>query len=200
MRSLVFVCGLVLILFGSAIGAGMSLGVLGGVNLANVSADSLQDNESRLGVAVGIFFDMPIAPSISLQPQLLYVTQGTKLEALGLDAGMKMGYLDLPVLAKYNIPLMGPLTPSLFVGPYIGFNLSADAYLEDETEDIKDDVASTDYGLMLGGGLDMSVGDGELIFDARYILGMANINGDSSDDEVIKNSGIMFLLGYGFSL
>jgi len=69
--------------------------------------------------------------------------------------------------------------------------------MEDDEEDI-DDVKSTDFGLVFGGGFDYEMGEGFLTFDARYALGLTSLD-DSDLEEDIKNTGIMFMVGYGFN-
>jgi len=95
--------------------------------------------------------------------------------------------------------MVGPVTPCLFAGPYLAFNLSAESYIDDQEFDIKDQVKSTDYGLVIGGGLDYNLLVGQLIFDARYVLGLTSID-DTTDADDVKNTGIMIMAGYGFSM
>ena len=71
----------------------------------------------------------------------------------------------------------------------------------EEEEDIKDSTKSIDFGLVLGAGFDYMLESGCVTFDVRYVLGLTTIDdpevGDAAD---VKNTGIQFLVGYGFSL
>ena len=198
MKRLAFAFILIALLSGSAVAGGLTFGITGGINLANVAGDSVEMNETKLCFGGGGFVEFPVAPLISVQPQLLYMMKGMKWGG-DTDSGVRLSYIEIPVLVKVNIPMAGPFNPNLFVGPYLGLNTGAEAYIEGVDEDIKDQIKSTDYGLVLGGGFDYALATGKLTFDARYSMGLTSID-DTDDDDDVKNTGIMFMVGYGFSL
>ena len=43
------------------------------------------------------------------------------------------------------------------------------------------------------------MGEGYLSFDVRYALGLTEIDDADEDPMDIKNTGIMFMVGYGFN-
>jgi hypothetical protein len=199
MKRFIVVLALVTLASGSVLAGGLTFGFKAGLNLANVTGDDvLADNEMKICVGGGAFLNIPAFGMLSVQPELLYMMKGVKWGAFD-DAGTRMSYLDLPVLAKISIPTPGPFSPNLFAGPYVGFNMSAENYIGDTVFDIKDDVKSTDFGLVVGGGFDYNLLVGQLTFDARYVLGLTSLD-DTSDDDDVKNTGIMIMAGYGFSL
>ncbi len=198
MKRLIIALALVALMSGNVLAEGTTFGFMGGLNLANVTGDDVEDNEMKLCFGGGVFMNFPMTEVISLQPELLYMMKGMELGTYD-DAGARMSYIDIPVLAKFTIPTEGAFAPCFLVGPYIGFNLSAESYFEDQEYDIKDQVKSTDFGLVIGGGFDYAMGKGNLIFDATYALGLTTID-DTADDDDVKNTGIIFMLGYGFNL
>jgi len=203
MRSSIVVLALVLLLSGAALSEGLTLGFMGGLNLANVTGDDVENNEIKLCFGGGAFLNIPFSDLFSVQPELLYMMKGVKFgddTAPDLDFGVRLSYIDFPVLARVAIPTNGPITPCFLAGPYVGFNTGAEAYLEDEVIDIKDDLKSTDFGLVIGAGLDYDLGSGSLILDARYCLGLTSIDDDSTESQDVKNTVISFMLGYGFSI
>ncbi len=198
MKRLIVTLALVTFLSSTVLAGGLTLGFKGGLNLANVTGDDVEDNEMKLCFGGGVFINFPMCGLISLQPELLFMMKGMEFESY-IDAGVRMSYIDIPILAKFTIPTIGALSPNLFAGPYVGFNTSAEVYVGDIVNDIKDQVKSTDFGLVLGGGLDYSIGVGELTFDARYALGLSSFD-DTADEDDVKNTGIMFMVGYGLGL
>ncbi len=198
MKRLIVTLALVTLLSSTVLAGGLTLGFKSGLNLANVTGDDVEDNEMKLCFGGGVFINFPMCGLISLQPELLFMMKGMEFESFN-DAGVRMSYVDIPILAKFTIPTIGALSPNLFAGPYVGFNTSAEVYVGDSENDIKDQVKSTEFGLVLGGGLDYSIGVGELTFDARYALGLSSFD-DTADEDDVRNTGIMFMVGYGLSL
>ncbi len=201
MKRLIVALALVALMSGTVLAEGMTIGFKGGLNLADLKGD-IEDaigvgTKMKLGFGGGVFLNYQMTESISLQPELLFIMKGTKADVDEVDAGVKMTSVDIPVLVKFSVPMEGAFAPCFFAGPYIGFNMSSKFYVEDEEEDIED-IKSTDFGLVFGGGFDYDIGEGYLTFDVRYVLGLTTL--DDSDEEMdIKNAGIMFMAGYGFS-
>jgi len=143
----------------------------------------------------------------AIQPEVYYSMKGAKQKASGdgfsVDAEIKLDYFEIPVLLKLLIPLKGSgVKPFVFAGPSLAFNSTAKVKGESggvsAEIDIKDDVTSTDFSLVFGGGIGFPVGKGELGFDARYILGLSTID-DTVDPDEIKNAVININVYYGFS-
>ncbi len=175
------------------------LGIKGGLNMFKVYGDDVADDvvSYLYGFAVGGFFTYNINETFALQPELYYSMKGWKLEAGTEETDVKFGYIDIPVLIKVNIPLEGKsFAPNMFAGPYMAFNMSADI----EGEDFKDEIKSTDFGLVVGAGVDVMLKEGVqmLTFDFRYSIGFAKLDDEGEAESF--NNGFQFLLGYGFSL
>ena len=199
MRCTIVVLALAVFLSGSTLGEGMTLGITGGLNLATVTGDNVEENEIKTLFGLGGFLNIPLSNVFSVQPQILYMVKGSEFGDAADDIGMKLAYLDIPVLARVAIPTIGAVTPCLLLGPYVGLNMSAKAYVGDDEEDIKDNTSSTDFGLIFGAGLDYEMGSGILTFDARYALGLTDID-DTDDSTEVSNRVISIMVGYGFDL
>ncbi len=130
----------------------------------------------------------------------------------------KFNYLEIPILLKYKIPTSRKLKPNLFVGPCMAFKLSARltgsykyednyAYTGDsgynsyaaEVDEELDDIKTTDFGLVMGAGLDIEMGSSSLVIEARYNLGLTGLSkfADASDP-VAKNYAFTLMLGIAF--
>jgi hypothetical protein len=89
-------------------------------------------------------------------------------------------------------------------GPEVGMNVAAKTKTtiegEEETEDFNN-WADTNFGINFGAGIAVPAANGELIFDARYNLGLTDMDTSEGDEDVtIKTNGIQLLIGYNFSM
>ena len=101
---------------------------------------------------------------------------------------------------RYSIPTEVDFIPYFFAGPSFGVLMTAKYEVVNIEKDIKDDLKNLDYCFVFGAGADYTIGAGRLLFDIRYSFGLTTIV-DEDDDEYseAKNTGIMFMVGYGYS-
>jgi hypothetical protein len=195
--------GLSFLTIGTASGAeDLYGGVKGGVNIANQSVDP-DDGEladSRTGMSIGGYVGIPVTPVFAVQPEALFTMKGDKEEADGASGSTKLNYIEVPVLARASFMQDASAHPSIFAGPSVGFNISAKAEAEDETgsmeADIKDQVNPIDFGVVVGGGLDIPFSEGKnsVGLDVRYTMGLNNINDSDGSTSDIKN-GVFQIMG-----
>ena len=134
------------------------------------------------------------------------------------DYTFKLNYLEIPVLLKYKIQTRGKLKPSLFLGPCMAFKVSARltgsykyeenyaylgesgyvSYAADIDEEL-DEVKTTDFGLIIGAGLDIEMGSSSLVIEARYNWGLTGLSkfADASDPGA-KNAAFTLMMGIAF--
>ena len=170
-------------------------GAKAGVNFASLNGD--EDFDGRTSFFVGGVVEFEISESFSIQPELLYSSQGAKSsfseEGFDFESTIKLDYLNIPIMAKYYV------TEGLSIeaGPQVGFLLSAKAEVkedgESDSEDIKDELKSVDFGLNFGLGYKLDSG---LNFGARYNLGLSNV--PDEDDFDLKNGVFQIAIGYFF--
>jgi hypothetical protein len=167
--------------------AQVRIGFKGGVNLANVNGD-LGGTKQKIGWYGGAQAKISVSSAFSIQPELVYSNQGTKLED-DVEINFNLNYLNFPVMFQYNTPF------GLYAetGPQISYLISAKAKGEGQSEDVKDIFKSIDYGWGIGLGYQMQ-GSG-LGLSARYNIGLAKIN-DSDGDEKITNGVIQIGFHY----
>lgn len=155
---------------------GTSLGLRGGLALANISFDPSVDTTNRTGFDFGLFFDFPLGKSaFSLEPGLSFVQRGYQLE--GSSFLQKANYIDFRLLFKATL-VRGPFSPILYAGPYTGLLLSAAYVLSSSADEIdnKDSYQSIDFGVLggLGGEITLSK-KVSLQLVGFYGLGLSNI-------------------------
>jgi len=177
-------------------GAEISLtgkGVKLGLNLANISgSDASDDAKMNLGVALGGYGTFTVNEAFAIQPEVLYSQKGSKEG----DVYFNLSYLDIPVLAKWTPAVQGEVKPFLFAGPSIGLLLSAEAEMDGDTMDMKDNTSGLDLGLVIGAGADMVINGHKINGDIRYDMGLSTL--DDAGDAKIYNSVISLMVGYGF--
>ncbi len=167
--------------------AGNVIGVKGGLNISNVTGDEASDNnESKVGFAIGGFLMAQMSDSFAIQPEFMYSVKG----ATNSTVDWNVSYLHIPILFKFIMPMEG-MSPVFFAGPYVSMLLSS----EQDDVDVKDNTHTMDYGLVLGGGIDVNMGSGVLQIDVRYEMGLAKL--DSDGNVKMYNSNIGLYLGYG---
>ncbi len=174
----------------AALNAQVKLGLKGGVNLANVVGDDVENSDLRIGFHAGALVQVPVIGGFMVQPEAVFSSQGWKSEESGEEAKAILSYVNIPVLAKYRT------NSGFFVeaGPQVGFLLSAKAKVGDEKGDIKDGLKTTDFSVALGLGYESNMGIG---VNAGYNLGLSTL--DEEGEAKVKNSviqvGVYYLFG-----
>jgi len=182
----------------------MMFGFKGGINLANITGDVVEDEISmKTGLVGGLFICYRVTETVALQTEFLYSMKGCKLEDPDVEMIWNLNYLEIPLLFKVNLPTRGNLKPSLYAGPALGILMSAEGELkiietgEGGNRDIKDQFEETDIGIIAGAGLGYKMGSGCLFGEFRYEVGLQCVRKNSDGDG--KNSGMSIMGGYGFA-
>jgi hypothetical protein len=211
-RSLMlFVFALVFVTGSAFAQTGMRAGVKAGVDFANLGGDAEQLFETSLsnktGFAAGAFFGFDLHRMFRLQLEGQYVQKGAKTTEEGVDIKFKVDYIEFMVPLTLLIPTEGSVTPRLYAGPAIGFEMSCKvsgeeggATVDFDCSELDVETKSTDFGVFFGGGVDFAVGPGALTLDVLYNLGLADLNDVSGVDETVKNQNIQIMAGYAFML
>lgn len=165
------------------------LGIKGGVNISNFTGGNFEnlDKKSLVGFHAGGFVSFFFGDNLALQPEVLFSSQGAKLENAGDKQNLKVSYINVPVLLKYRFN--GGFY--LEAGPQIGFKVN------ESTDDmpVEDFARSTDLSVAGGLGFHSSSGLG---IGARYTAGLSKV-GDfdaGNIDPDFKNGVIQVSLFY----
>lgn len=177
---------LVLLVLGTGISQAQMLkfGVKGGMNFSNYTGGDVSgvDFKTITSYHVGIVTELKIFENLALQPELLYSTQGSELKGLGDQVKNELGYLSLPLLAKFYLTTN---KLSLELGP------QASVLVSEKNKVDSNDTNTFDFGL--AGGLSFKITDG-IFISGRYIAGLT----EAKKDADIKNSVIQLSVGYMF--
>lgn len=181
-------------------GAQNAVGVLGGLNLANVATpDPDEELSNRTGFGFGGILDIGIGQNIALRLEPMYLQKGSKVELLGEEANFEFDYFELPVMVKFAFGTSDS-KPYVMAGPNIGFLLSA-KITNGEELDIKEFLKNLDFGLGFGAGVSFAIGSNSFFVEGRYALGLTNITDDPGDEDAeLKTKGIQIFAGFTFLL
>lgn len=171
----------------------ISFGVKAGVNFASITGEiageDVDDFDGRTGLHVGGVVNIPVSDVFAVQPEVVYSQQGFTDEFMGYDIKGIFNFINIPVLADFTVAEGF----SLQAGPQIGFTMTKDIEIEDETEEA-DDVESVIFDGAVGAQYRLPIG---LFFQARYTFGLSNVSSLSEDD--VKNSVFSLSTGWFFN-
>ncbi len=172
------------------------IGIKGGLNISNFYRDNVGDQNARFGFNLGVFTELAVGESFSIQPELLLSTKGNRatygtddgvLDLVGAEGEVKtnLTYIDIPVLAKVTF---GEII-NVHVGPYASYLIGASASTEGDlasgSEELnRDNFKAWDYGLAAGLGVDLEA----VTIGARYNLGLVNVAKSDIAERILKNS------------
>lgn|SRR5690554_93355 len=172
----------------------VKFGPKAGINLATLSGDD--NSELKIGFHIGAVAEIKFNDKFSLQPELLYSTQGAKSKLIE-DIKLNSDYINIPIMFKYYL-VEGF---SVEAGPQVGFLMKSEMTDGDSSVDMKDYYKSVDFGLGFGLAYDLPQG---LFVNARYNLGLSKVGEEQDFGDVtieaadIKNSVIQIGIGYKF--
>ena len=198
----------VLFLYSITINAQMHAGLKAGLNVSDVIEDDPGEEatnfSTKLGFVAGAYFNYQFNKLFAVQPEVYYTMKGAELTDQYNDLTLSLGYVEIPILLQFIIPINeSSLKPYLVAGPEIGFNLSAITEYRENGQttkvDNKDNVESTEFGLVFGAGVCLPLGKNEIGLDIRYNLGLSDIS-KSETSGTLKSTVINFNVYYGFSL
>ncbi len=177
----------------------VEFGIEGGATFSTFGGkDAVGPYGTHTGFALGGFLRAEMGPHFALRPALLFVQKGVRHGPPGDVDEIKLGYLQVPFFGEARFPLAadGRVGSHLYVGPAIAFrtgcSISEPRGLPSQTcNDARSKVKSTDFSLVLGGGVDV----GHAAIDLRYDLGLTTL--DSSSPAVdVKNRTLSVLVGW----
>jgi hypothetical protein len=162
-------------------------GLKGGFNFSSLSSDMETNYNSRTAAAFGGYIKLNLL-RLAFQAELLYAQKGAKIDAS--DAEIKISYLEIPVLVKYQRFIVPLISYNIYAGPSFAFKLDEDI----DSNLGKDVISSSDVGIAFGAGLNISALISEVNIDARYVLGLSNVwNGEAAGK--LENRAFMVMVG-----
>ena len=181
------------------------VGVSGGISMGDLSgSDAPSQTDWSTGLAVGGFVYAYISPKSGFQMDLLYVQKGASWSQHRQTAGgfddadltMALSYLELPLTWRTASYLFGSEVAAVLVfGGFVSYKLDSTLTIdyssyEDEEQELSD-IASFDFGLILGVALEY----GALLVEARYDWGLRTIDSRDYMDEFQMQTRALMIMG-----
>ncbi len=184
-KLLFFICAL-----GMSFGAqaqSFSFGPKVGLNVSNYTGGDIK-SDALVGAHLGGILNFGIGNVFSIQPEVLFSTQGAKIDVNGQKREFKTSYVTVPVLFKFKA------NSGLYFefGPQVGFKTSDD--IPDQT--FNQFANNLDLAGALGVGFQAKFGLG---FGVRYIAGLSkvgNFDATSNLNPDFKNSVVQASIYY----
>jgi hypothetical protein len=176
-----------------------------GFTQSDLYGKDVNDVQFRNSVAAGAFLKISPVSFFAIQPEFLFTKKGAVHErnAGAIKDEYRINYFEIPVLAKLRLPIAGIVYPNVFAGPYYAFTTGATyTVVQNETDITAErdiDVKRSDYGGIVGAGVDVELSVLMLSIDARYGMGAAEIE-DVEGSFDIKNRNWNVMAGVGIIL
>jgi len=175
-------------------------GVIGGANLATLTSTFFQNATNRTGFAAGLMAVLPVSPSFAIQPELMFTMKGANSKPGETSATAKIDYIELPVLARFEIPASGRVKPFVYAGPGFAYrtnctiegrdaafdasSVSAQGTIRMDCDSLARQAARavpgakfsrTDVDGIIGGGIAFDVRGRTMTVGVRYDVGLVKL-------------------------
>ncbi len=208
-------------------------GIRGGINLTDFFTDGEEDTEARQGLNIGVAFTLIKLGPIHVIAEGYYSEKGSGQDIQGFNPQNLLGlnnpeelelllenggtleygldYVELPILARINLPTKGMLRPYINGGPSFAWQIDcgfkANAVSQStqfdcsqlERDNIEETLRDYEVGMVLGGGVDLALGmlggTSGLNLDIRYNRGLSRLAKLDGGVEV-TNTAWTAMLGY----
>ncbi len=167
--------------------AGQLVGVRTGVSITNIAItapeefrDDIEQPDSRVGLAIGIFYEVPTSGVLGFQAEAAYVQKGIGEDNLSYN----QDYLEFSPLGK--ISTGGARSMHIFAGPTLGVLLS---------DDEDGEASGVDFGVKGGAGVAMLLTNTRLSLELSYVLGLSRRASDPDPDWTTKHRAFLIQAG-----
>ncbi|WP_394666241.1 porin family protein [uncultured Chryseobacterium sp.] len=166
----------------------VKFGAKAGLNISTISGGG---STAKAGFYGGVFANVPIASSFSVQPEVLYNGVGAKADGMQ-DLKVNLSYISVPVMFQYNA------LPNLYfeAGPQFSFLIDSKFKYQSVSVKANDYIKGFDFGIGLGAGYYFN---DKIGITARYVAGVTDIaKSNQGADSEGKNNVFQFGLAYKF--
>ncbi len=181
----------------------------------NIGAFVNYDILEYLGVTLEVQYGM--AGAANLDPNYFYSAENKVLSSPIVNSSLLVNQISTPLLVSFNLPgVQGAVKPRIYAGADFSYFLTAKSlntyaepsttgvdYYRKELEKLGNRMEKFDLGLIGGTGLSIEGGKNLTYwFDARYRMGLTNINAAQSNfiDHKLKKNFMTFQFGVSYNL
>ncbi len=163
MKKLIFTLSAIALIATQGLSQGFSFGPKAGLNISNYTGGNVKSN-ALVGLHMGGLLNFGIGQVFSIQPEVLFSTQGAKIDNQGDKQDFKVSYVSIPVMLKFKTS----------GGFYIEAGPQASFKAKEKIGDETIDKFAKNLDLALGGGIGYQSGIG-LGIGARYLAGISKV-------------------------
>jgi hypothetical protein len=187
------------------------LGFKLGPTLSRLDFSNNNEGNSWLASFAGSGFMRFEFSGFALQPEIMVVTKGSKLDDTFSDAEIQIEYIEFPIGLVFPLG-QDRFAPYIMIGPSFAFEsqcaVETDLFEErgfncDEDVDENLERKEYDFGLFGSAGLNIGWGPGRIVVEARYTYGLVNLRqaGTIETENVsVKNRSFAFFGGYSIGI
>ncbi|MEO5603020.1 MAG: porin family protein [Cyclobacteriaceae bacterium] len=165
-------------------------GFKGGLNLSNLYANDVDDDNARIGWHAGFYGQIFATEAFAIQPEVNFSTKGTGVTRIdatsaSYESKFNLTYIDIPVLAVFKLGEVAEVHAGAYWAYLLGANIRNNKNDPDNlftTQDRKN-FDDWDYGLV--GGIGFNLGEGAQL-GVRYNYGL---------NEIAESAGARRLFG-----
>ena len=173
-----------------------------GIGISSLHGSNAQYSAAKVGFNFYGFAEKEFTPMFAGQIEIGFARKGCNIDIPGdtNDESIGLSYLEIPILAKFLIPVSAPFKPAVYAGPVLGFNLAATDFYNGQSY-TENDIQNFDFGLAFGGEAVMPLPQiGNILLDLRYTLGLSDVSSSSNSNNAFRNGNFGILVGYAFKL
>lgn len=145
-----------------------TFGVLAGIDFATLGGGGVQDAGTRTGLTIGGFATFHKDSRWGIEPELLFSQKGATEESGGDKLTLKLNYIEIPVLARFDLPTKSQVHPFFLAGPTMSFEISCDAEASSGGQSASE--SCDDLNQQLDGGLSKKTFDLGATFGAGVVF------------------------------
>lgn len=154
-----------------------------------------EKNNAR-GYLLGVGIEFSLSKILAIEVDSLYFQKGCSIyyrEIPDMRWYYTLNTFSIPILLKIKLPSK-PLAYILGGGEF-SYILSH----KEQGRDITENTKIFDYGLILGGGLEIKMSNNKLFIEGRYHIGLGNITKENLRFESIKTNALLLIVALKFS-
>jgi hypothetical protein len=163
----------------------INVGFKAGLNIYNINNNNNVEYDAKNGFHAGLIGHIHLAKQLALQPEITFSAQGAKYTFAGVETKLNLDYINVPFMFQY----MFDNGFRIQAGPQVGFLVSAKSETNNTSVDFENNLKPVDFSL--GTGVSYVFVSSGFGVDARYNIGLSNINDNSS----VKSTNNGFQLG-----
>jgi hypothetical protein len=186
--------------------------VEGQIPYLGYGTNSLSHKLPYLTYQFGIFKTFNITNKIGFQPELLYVKKGlnysTEFIYDDIKYFVKIHYLEIPMLLKYDFTKDAKNQFSFLIGPYLSYAINNVRYIDTENQIQKDKMSNInkfDLGVAASISYDFTIQQNKFVLDFRTTYGLTDMMNYSdgyikkyygTDERRARNVNVALTFGY----